>query len=243
MTGWENPYAEWQTEIRVALKSSLRRSNGRIARRDFDSCLVPGRDSSANKLRLRLLRELPNGELEWKPEITSLETLRKRVGESASASLTKLEDVWQTSQDLKRRAPFPFLAPAGNLSQIVSLRDIRRLPVFSFDMLARPPVHFQSDDGEHVRNSLTLGKEGLVVVIHGNVEEGLLLPDGQYLVRIVVGHDLVIPIVSAAIPALATKCEFAMYGPLRQGDVRAAVECALPHVNAFAEEIAYSFLS
>jgi hypothetical protein len=244
MTEWSNPYNVIQRSVRTALKDRLRRTNGRVCRGDLLACADAAHRARAEKLVLRLCRVCPDGMLEWKPEIVSIETLRQKLGGTKAVDAERLQFLWSQSRTLAERTTYPYLAPAANKSQLVSRTNFREPPVFGIDFLVRPPTEFSEDrDEEETRNALSLGAECLALVIHGQFDDGCLSDDGDFFARVVVGDELAIPKVVAQIPSVAIRCEMAMIPSLYAGDVEAAVDAALPHLHDFARSTAMAFVS
>lgn len=243
MADWTNPYKELQHAVRTALRDRLRRTNGCVTREEFLACAVPERIDRAEKLMLRLLRPGIDGRLEWKPEIVSEDLLVQKVGRSAAINERDLISLWSRSRHLHERTAFPYLAPAGDKSKLVSRHSFNAAPVFGVDLLVRPPVAFSEDRlGGQTRNALTLGDESIAVIVHGGFHEGRLDPNEEYFVRLVVGDDLAIPKVQSRISATAGGCELAMLEPLLAGDAPGAVGATLPRLDRFAREVATDLL-
>ena len=244
MTEWTNPYSEYQHSLREALKDRLRRTNGCVSRDQFMDCTAPERANKAEKMLLRLFNLQTGGNLEWKPEIVSEETLLQKVGDSTAVLSSDLVNLWSKSRKLSLRTAFPYIAPVSNKSQHVGRHSFRHAPVFGVDVLVRPPTIFSEDRGDKsVHNGLTLGEECIALVIHGTFDSGHLVEDGEYFTRLVVGNAFGIPKMTSMIPPAAGRCEHAMRVPLRSGDAKGAVDAALPHLNDFAQAAAMAFVS
>lgn len=244
MNDWDNPYQDLQRELRHALKDRLRRTNGRVTRDQFLACAEPDRMEKAEKLMLRLCADAPDGRLEWKPEIVSEETLLQKLNGSTAVRSKDLVRLWDRTRDLTERTAFPMLAPAANKSQHVSGHSLTATPVFGFDILVRPQATFaeQREDGA-LHNDLQLGEESIALVVHGTFDDGILVIDGAYEVRLVVGDGFRPAGIGRLIPETAGRCETAMFAALRAGDAMGAVDAALPVVQAFAQEAARAMLS
>lgn len=239
MTDWTNPYADIQQEYRSALLNRLRRTNGRVSREDFMACAMPGQAAKAERSILRVLLELPDGALEWKPEIVSEAALLAKLGGGPAFCAEQLLDLWARSRALEARTAYPALAPAGKKGQLVSRHSSEAAPVFGVDILIRPPIEFaDTRAGGVLRHNLSLGRECVALIVHAEFVDGRLSDHGDYFVRVVVGDDLAVPEVLAMLDSTALRCELAMIEPLYTGDAPTAVDAALLHLDRLAQRAA-----
>ncbi len=242
MSKWENPYSELQHDLRSALTAALHRTNGCVSRDQFMACATLGREPQAERLLSRLLLARTDGTWEWKEEFADEETVRRRVGDNPSVSLSDLLVLWRLSRQPSLRTSFPHIAPSNWRSQLVSRHNWRRESVFGVDVLVRPPTEFHDESAASLNRNLQVGDESICLVVHGTFDRRHLVDDGSYLVRLVVGNDLAISRIASQIPRLAGTCEIKMRPCLLAGDPAAAVMVVLPHLNTFAHESALALL-
>lgn len=241
MLEWSNPHTSLQKSFRLAIKNTLRRTNGTVSPGQVRCCL---RSKDPNKRRLvvqRLFSELTPMVLEWKSGLADARVVEQRVKGNKAVDLTRLLDLHRTSRRLEQRTRFPNIAPTNRRTQLVSRFGFHAAPVFGVDILIRPPVAFSA--GPKPRNSLHVGSEQLAFVIHGNFGRRKLICDEQFCTRLVFGSDFAIPRMVPLISEAAEACEAVAKNYLTEGDVASATAAILRHLDDFASKAASAFVS
>lgn len=238
MSDWVNPYESLQREIRGCLRETLKRNNGIVVTDEIMGCLNTNNRTKAQKLFQRLFKPSDDGTFEWKPEIVSEEMLVKKLDGNQSVNAGKLASVFRLSRSLGKRTAHPYVAPSNNRSQLVPLHSFAAAPVFGVDVLVRPPTEFTNVvSGDTLKNDFNVGEQNFALFLHGTFEDGLLVDDGEFFARLVVGDAFKTLNVAEVISRTAGQCEADARLPLVTGDVERAVERVAKRMNSFAFEV------
>lgn len=226
-------YRSLQSKLRMHLKSALRRNNGTLTEQDFRR--IFSHVKKVDKLMLRLCKKLPHGQLEWKPEINTIEDLIKKVGNKDNIT-EEIKAVFRGSKYMYNRSDYQFIVPANKTRQIKSLYDFHG-PVYGFDILIRPMTEFLSEKqiGEH-KNDLHIGSNSFAVVIHASLtKEGQIDKSEPTLIRYVAGQTTAnYSIIDLMQSNFSFNDEFKVVNNLAKGNIEDAVRLITKVANESA---------
>lgn len=159
-------YKKLQTEVRRVIVDKLKRTNGTVTEKDFESAFTGFKNLQALKQRLFVLH---SGDLEWKQDIVSLDDLARKLG-SPDKITKEIKALFTSSKYLHNRNKYSNITPSNKKDKIRGVYE-EDGPVYGFDILIRPIVEkFYSETGE-AHNDLILGRNCFAIVIHTHLDD------------------------------------------------------------------------